>query len=65
MSKKDNNTKQPVKFCNHKPGDPWEEEGCCGELEAINQLQGNQIVNEETGKLTQQAEEDNFSQILI
>lgn len=65
MLNKDNNTKQSVKFCNHKPGDPWEEEGCCGHLEVDNHLQANQIINEETGELTQQAEEDNFNQVII
>ena len=61
MPNKDDNTTQAVKVCNHKPGDPWEKDGgCCGDLEAANQVQENQIVNQERGELMQQVEDESI-----
>ncbi|MBD2449708.1 hypothetical protein H6G76_21565 [Nostoc sp. FACHB-152] len=63
MLNKDNTIKRSVKFCNHKPGDPWEDEGCCGQLEVANQAKANPRINEETGELIQPDEEDNAIQL--
>lgn len=66
MAKKDDNTQNSVKVCNHKPGDPWEEKGCCKDAEAIaNQVQKNQIVTQNIGELTNQAENREISGALL
>jgi hypothetical protein len=66
MLNKDDRTNKSVKVCNHKPGDPWEEEGCCKSQKSADQFQENQIVNEETEEPTQQTEdEDKFTRMLF
>ncbi len=65
MARKDDNTNESVKVCNHKPGDPWEEKGCCKSQKAANQDQKNQVVNQETRELSPQAEKDKLSQMVI
>ncbi|MFN6484132.1 MULTISPECIES: hypothetical protein [unclassified Nostoc] len=64
MPQKHDQTQESVKVCNHKPGDPWEEKGCCGEIEAIakanqaiaNEGKNKQIADGETKQLIHKAD---------